>query len=100
MTSAAPGSGWVLHLIVLGVAAAGGGAPGGRSANVSEGFQAGTLGAQFRLDGTSARLSGPAPDDASCSSFAAVSGLDGNGWLLQVATRLPGRVDAAQTAYA
>ena len=45
-------------------------------------------------------MSGPAPDDASCSSFATVRRLDGNGWLLQVPTRLPGRFDAAQTAYA
>ncbi len=45
-------------------------------------------------------MSGPATDNASCSSFATVSGLGGNGWLFQVTTRPPGQVDAAQTAYA
>ena len=99
MTSAVAGSARAMYLIVLDVAAAGG-APAGRSANASEGFQAGTLGAQFQPGGTSARASGSAPDDASCGSFAAVSGLDGNGWLFQVTTRLPRRVSAAQTAYA
>jgi hypothetical protein len=57
---------------------------------VSEEFQAGTLGAQFQPDGTSGSVGGPAPDDASCSSFATVSGLTGNGRLLQQAgTELP-----------
>ena len=46
-------------------------------------------------------MSGPAPDAASYSSFATFTDPDGNGWLLQeVTTRLPGRVDAAQTAFA
>jgi len=44
---------------------------------------------------------GPAPDHKSYGSFASFSDPDGNGWLLQeVTTRLPGRVDAAATAYA
>jgi hypothetical protein len=46
-------------------------------------------------------LSGPAPDHASYSSFATFSDPDGNGWLVQnVTTRLPGRIDAAETAFA
>jgi hypothetical protein len=55
-------------------------------------FHAGTPGAQFRRDGTSGRVSGPAPDHASYGSFATFSDPDGNGWLLQeIKTRLPGR---------
>jgi catechol 2,3-dioxygenase-like lactoylglutathione lyase family enzyme len=46
------------------------------------------------------RVSGPAPDHTSYSSFAAFSDPDGNGWLLQeVTARLPGRVDAGQTLF-
>ena len=37
----------------------------------------------------------------SYSSFAAFSDPDGNSWLLQeITTRLPGRIDAAETAFA
>ncbi len=64
-------------------------------------FHAGTPGAQFQPDGTSGRVSGRAPEHASYGSFATFSDPDGNGWLLQeVTTRLPGRVDAAETAFA
>ena len=48
-----------------------------------------------------ARVSGPAPDGQSYASFVSFSDPDGNGWLLQeITTRLPGRVDAAETAFA
>jgi catechol 2,3-dioxygenase-like lactoylglutathione lyase family enzyme len=48
-----------------------------------------------------ARQPGPDPDRASYGSFFAFSDPDGNGWLVQeVTTRLPGRVDAAGTAFA
>jgi hypothetical protein len=41
------------------------------------------------------------PDHASYGSFATFSDPDGSGWLLQeVTTRLPGRIDAAETAFA
>jgi hypothetical protein len=87
-------------LIVSDVAAAGD-ELAGRDANVGEVLHAGAPGAQFQPDGTSGRVSGPAPDDASYRSFATLSGLDGNGWLLQeVTTRLPGRAAAAQGAFA
>jgi predicted enzyme related to lactoylglutathione lyase len=100
MTSAAPGSAWGLYLIVSDVAAARD-ELAGRGADVSEVFHAGTPGAQFQPDGTSGRVSGPAPDHASYGSFATFSDPDGNGWLLQEVTRrLPGRVDAADTAFA
>jgi hypothetical protein len=64
-------------------------------------FDAGTPGALFQPDSTSGRVSGPASDDASNSSFATFRNLDGNDWLLQdVTTRLPGRIEAAQAAVA
>ena len=63
-------------------------------------FHPGAPGAQFAADGTE-RVSGLAPDRASYGSFATFSDPDGNGWLLQEVTqRLPGRVEAAQTAFA
>jgi catechol 2,3-dioxygenase-like lactoylglutathione lyase family enzyme len=100
VTSAAPGSAQGLYLIVSDIEAA-------RAeltacgAQVSEVFHAGAPGAQFQPDGTSGRASGPAPDHASYGSFATFSDPDGNGWLLQeVTARLPGRIDAAETAFA
>jgi catechol 2,3-dioxygenase-like lactoylglutathione lyase family enzyme len=99
ITSAAPGSAQGLYLIVSDVAAARG-ELAGRGAEVSEVSHPGTPGAQFQPDGTSGRVSGHAPSHESYSSFATFRDPDGNGWLLQeVTTRLPGRVDAAQTAF-
>jgi catechol 2,3-dioxygenase-like lactoylglutathione lyase family enzyme len=47
------------------------------------------------------RVSGPDPEHRSYRSFASFSDPDGNGWLLQeVTTRLPGRIDRAETAFA
>ena len=100
LTSAAPGSARGLYLIVSDVAAARD-ELARHGADVSEVFHAGTPGAQFQPDGTSGHVSGPAPDHASYGSFATFSDPDGNGWLLQeITTRLPGRVDAADTAFA
>jgi catechol 2,3-dioxygenase-like lactoylglutathione lyase family enzyme len=100
MTSAAPGSAQGNYLIVSDI-------EGARSelaahgVDVSEVFHPGTPGAQFQKDGTNGRVNGPAPDHASYSSFATFSDPDGNGWLLQeITTRLPGRIDAAETAFA
>ncbi len=91
ITSAAPGSAQSLYLIVSELDAARDELVA-RGADISEVFHAGTPGAQFRRDGTSGRLSGPAPDHASYGSFATFSDPDGNGWLLQeIKTRLPGR---------
>jgi catechol 2,3-dioxygenase-like lactoylglutathione lyase family enzyme len=71
-----------------------------RGVEVSEVFYPGTPGAQFQPDG-SGRVSGPAPDHASYSSFATFNDPDGNGWLLQeITTRLPGRIDGTGTAFA
>jgi catechol 2,3-dioxygenase-like lactoylglutathione lyase family enzyme len=100
ITSAVPGTAHGLYLIVSEIEAA-------RNeliacgVEVSEVFHPGTPGAQFQPDGTSGRVGGPAPDHGSYRSFATFSDPDGNGWLLQeITTRLPGRVEAADTAFA
>ena len=91
ITSAAPGSAQGLYLIVSEIEAARD-ELAGRDAGISEVFHAGTPGAQFQRDGTSGRLSGPAPDRTSYRTFASFSDPDGNTWLLQeIRTRLPGR---------
>ena len=91
ITSAAPGSAQGLYLIVSEIEAARDELVA-RGAAISEVFHAGTPGAQFQRDGTSGRLSGPAPDRASYSTFATFSDPDGNSWLLQeIKARLPGR---------
>src|SRR5580765_3146238 len=91
ITSAAPGSAQGLYLIVSEIEAARDELVV-RGAVISEVFHAVTPGAQFQRNGTSGRVSGPAPDHQSYSSFATFSDPDGNGWLLQeIKTRLPGR---------
>jgi catechol 2,3-dioxygenase-like lactoylglutathione lyase family enzyme len=100
VTSAAPGSAQGLYLVVSDIGAARE-ELAARGVDVSDVFHPETPGAQFQPDGTSGRVSAPAPDHASYSSFATFSDPDGNGWLLQeVTTRLPGRIDAAETVYA
>jgi predicted enzyme related to lactoylglutathione lyase len=100
ITSATPGSAGGLYLVVSDVAAARDELVA-RGAEVSEVFHAETPGAQFQPDGTSGRVSGPAPEHGSYSTFATFSDPDGNGWLLQeVTTRLPGRIDATETTFA
>jgi catechol 2,3-dioxygenase-like lactoylglutathione lyase family enzyme len=100
ITSAAPGSAQDFYLIVSDIQAARDELVA-RGVEVSEVFHAGTPGAQFQRDGTSGRVSGPAPDHASYSSFATFRDPDGNSWLLQeVTTRLPGRIDSATTTFA
>ena len=100
MTSATPGSAHGNYLIVSDVAAA-------REDLIAHGvtpsevFYPGEPGAQFQSDGSSGRVNGPAPDHASYSTFVTFSDPDGNGWLLQeITTRLPGRIDAAETSFA
>ena len=100
ITPAAPGSARGLYLIVSDIEAARD-ELAARGVEVSEVFYPGTPGAQFQSDDTNGRVYGPAPDHASYSSFATFSDPDGNGWLLQeITTRLPGRIDAAETAFA
>ena len=91
MTSAAPGSAENLYLVVSDIEAARN-ELAGRAAEISEVFHPSAPGAQFQPDATSGRVSGPAPEHASYSSFATFSDPDGNRWLLQeINTRLPGR---------
>jgi catechol 2,3-dioxygenase-like lactoylglutathione lyase family enzyme len=100
ITPAAPGSAQGLYLVVSGIEAAREELVA-RGVKVSEVFHAGTPDAQIQLDDTIGRVSGPAPDHATYGSFATFSDPDGNGWLLQeVTTRLPGRIDFAETAFA
>jgi catechol 2,3-dioxygenase-like lactoylglutathione lyase family enzyme len=99
ITSAASGSAQGLYLIVSDIEAARDELVA-RGVEVSEVFHAGTPGGQFQPDGTSGRVSGPAPDHASYGSFATFNDPDGNGWLLQeITTRLPGRINAVETAF-
>jgi catechol 2,3-dioxygenase-like lactoylglutathione lyase family enzyme len=99
ITSAASGSAQNMYLIVSDIQAARD-ELATRGVEVSEVFHPGAPGAQFQPDGTSDRVSGPAPDHATYSSFATFRDPDGNAWLLQeITTRLPGRVDA-QTTFA
>jgi catechol 2,3-dioxygenase-like lactoylglutathione lyase family enzyme len=98
-TSAAPGSAQGLYLIVTDIEAARN-ALVAHAVEVSEVFHPETPGAQFQLGDTSGRASGPAPDHQSYGSFATFSDPDGNGWLIQeITTRLPGHVDATETAF-
>jgi catechol 2,3-dioxygenase-like lactoylglutathione lyase family enzyme len=95
ITSAVAGSAQGSYLIVSDIEAAHDDLIA-RGIEVSEVFHSGTPGAQFQLNDTSGRLSGPAPGRASYSSFVTFRDPDGNGWLLQeVTTRLPGRIDSA-----
>jgi catechol 2,3-dioxygenase-like lactoylglutathione lyase family enzyme len=91
ITAAAPGSAQGLYLIVTDIAAARD-ELAAKGVNISAVFHAGVPGAQFQPDGTSGRVSGPAPENESYRTFATFSDPDGNGWLLQEITkRLPGR---------
>jgi catechol 2,3-dioxygenase-like lactoylglutathione lyase family enzyme len=99
ITSAAPGSAQGLYLVVSDIEAAHDELVA-LGVKISDVFHAGTPGAQFQPDGTSGRVSGPAPGHATYGSFATFSDPDGNGWLLQeVTTRLPGRIDPAATSF-
>jgi catechol 2,3-dioxygenase-like lactoylglutathione lyase family enzyme len=99
ITSAAPGSVQDLYLIVSDIDAARDELIA-RGAGVSEVFHTDTPGGQFEPHGTADRISGPAPDDPSYSTFATFRDPDGNGWLIQqIITRLPGRLDP-ETTYA
>src|SRR5262245_18908951 len=92
VTAAAPGSA-TLELIVADIVAARD-ELAGRGIDVSEVFH----GSPFNPAG---RISGPDPERKSYMSYAAFADPDGNAWLLQeITTRLPGRVDSAETRFA
>jgi predicted enzyme related to lactoylglutathione lyase len=99
ITAAEPGSASGLYLVVSDIEAARE-ELSARGVEVSETFHPKAPGAQFQRDDVSGRASGPDDGHASYGSFATFTDPDGNGWLLQeVTTRLPGRVDPAETAY-
>lgn len=78
ITSAAPGSAQDLYLIVTDIEAARDQLVAS-GVNISEVFHERRPGARFQHDGTSGRVSGPAPEHASYRSFATFSDPDGNG---------------------
>ena len=99
ITSAVPGSARGLYLIVSDIQIARD-ELASRGAQVSEVFHAAEPGAQFQPDGSTGRMGGRAPEQASYRSFATFSDPDGNSWLLQeVTARLPGRIDPALTSF-
>jgi catechol 2,3-dioxygenase-like lactoylglutathione lyase family enzyme len=101
LTTAAPGSFHGTLLIVSDIQAVHDDLAG-RGIEVGGVFHCATGGVcRFRDgDGVWERVGGLAPSHASYGSFAALSDPDGNSWVFQeVTTRLPGRVDAAQTAF-
>jgi catechol 2,3-dioxygenase-like lactoylglutathione lyase family enzyme len=98
LTSAAPGAAQGLYLVVDDIEAAVA-ELSAHGAGPGEVFHEGNVGARYEpaADG---RVSGPDPGHGSYRSFATFSDPDGNGWLLQeITTRLPGRVDAAETTF-
>ena len=95
----APGSAQGLYLVVSDIDAARDELVA-RGVKVSEIFHPARPGAQFQGDGTSGRISGPAPGHASYGSLATFRDPDGNTWMLQeVTTRLPGRIDSTTTSF-
>jgi predicted enzyme related to lactoylglutathione lyase len=99
ITTAPPGSAQGLYLIVSDIEAARDELVA-RGADVSEAFHADEPGAQYQPIGPSGRSNGHAPDNASYGTYATFDDPDGNVWLVQeVTTRLPGRVDAAETSF-
>jgi hypothetical protein len=97
VTSAAPGSAQSLYLVVTDIEAARDKLVAS-GVFVSEVFHEELLGGRF---GTMGRAPGPATDHQTYGCFASFSDPDGNACLLQeITTRLPGRVDASETAYA
>jgi len=89
LTTAAPGSAQGLQLVVDDIGAARD-ELAGRGAEVSGVFH--DEGGVFHHAGSAARVTGPAPENASYGSFVSFSDPDGNQWFVQeVTTRLPGR---------
>jgi catechol 2,3-dioxygenase-like lactoylglutathione lyase family enzyme len=95
LTTAVPGSAQGLFLVVSDIQAARDDLAA-RGVEVSEVFHF----AGWNRVAPGARVSGPAPDRSSYASFVSFSDPDGNGWLVQeITTRLPGRIDAAETKF-
>ena len=103
VTAAAPGSSQGLYLIVSDIEAARKELLG-RGIAISEAFHD-SGGVHSGPDEPylfgRLRVGGPDPEHRSYHSYASFRDPDGNGWLLQeVTTRLPGRIDAVETAFA
>jgi predicted enzyme related to lactoylglutathione lyase len=99
LTPAAPGSAQSNYLVVSDITAARA-ELAARGAAISEVFHPANPGAQFQPVAAGGRVSGPATNHATYSSFATFTDPDGNGWLVQeITARLPGRVDGATTSY-
>jgi catechol 2,3-dioxygenase-like lactoylglutathione lyase family enzyme len=103
VTAATPGSSQGLYLMVSDIEAARNDLLG-RGVEISDVFHA-AGGVHAGTDEPylfgRARVSGPDTEHGSYRSFASFSDPDGNGWLLQeVTTRLPGRIDLTETAFA
>jgi catechol 2,3-dioxygenase-like lactoylglutathione lyase family enzyme len=97
ITSATPGSAQGLQLVVNDIDAARA-ELAARGADVSEVFH--DTGGVFHHAGTTARVSGPAPEHQTYGSWVSFSDPDGNSWFVQeVTTRLPGRVTSALAVY-
>ena len=100
VTPAAPGSAKGLYLVVSDIVAA-------RDQLAARGVECqrsvSQCGRQARISSPTAQalvLADLAPDHASYRSYATFSDPDGNSWLLQeVTTRLPGRIEHAETAF-
>ncbi len=98
ITPAAPGTAQFLHLVVSDIEAA-------REELIGKGVDASEVfhdagGGYNRFD-PGVRASGPDPDRRTYASFVTFADPDGNGWLLQeITTRLPGRIDPAETRFA
>jgi catechol 2,3-dioxygenase-like lactoylglutathione lyase family enzyme len=91
VTAAAPGSAQGLYLIVSDIEAA-------RADLVSHGVDASEIFHRRAIG--EGPVSGPDPERRSYNSFVTFNDPDSNRWLLQeITTRLPGRVDAAETTF-
>jgi catechol 2,3-dioxygenase-like lactoylglutathione lyase family enzyme len=89
LTTAAPGSAQRTYLVVSDIEAA-------RDQLVAAGIDVSDI---FHI-GPDGPASGPDPERGSYRSLATFSDPDGNSWLLQeITTRLPGRVEAAETSF-
>ena len=89
LTSATPGSVQKTYLIVSDIETA-------RNTLIAAGIDVSDI---FHL-GANGPLSGPDPEHGTYRSLATFSDPDGNTWLLQeITSRLPGRVDAAETSF-
>ncbi|HTU37093.1 MAG TPA: VOC family protein [Acidimicrobiales bacterium] len=100
LITSAPGSAQDMYLVVSDIEEARADLAG-RGVDVSATFHEEELGGRFKEPGSKTRAEGRSPKMNSYGSFATFRDPDGNSWLLQeITTRLPGRIDSAETSYA